>query len=61
MLDSNRLKLCEGITICDLKNILNDLPDDMKVSCCGVDRFYIHVDSDEGYCTFDDSDLSEEY
>lgn len=40
---------------------LQELPADMTVCFCGTSEGYLHVDTKENICSFDYSDLSEEY
>lgn len=50
-----------GCTVRDLKKILNLYSDDYKVCICGVNDFYLHLDTPARAISFDHSDLADMY
>jgi hypothetical protein len=44
-------------TVGDLINWLQDMPNDAFVSCCGEDEFWVNVNYDTDYVSFDSYNL----
>lgn len=61
MFDANKRKYFLEPTVSDVIAALKELPGDMKVYTCGTSEGYLHVNTKENICSFDYSDLSEEY
>lgn len=50
-----------GCTVRDLKKFLNNYPDEYKVCICGMNDFYLHLDTPARAISFDHSDLADMY
>lgn len=61
MYNINYRRLLMNSTVRDLRNVLEHLPDDMEILCCGTNEMWLHVDDKENICSFDHDDLSDEY
>ena len=48
-------------TVTEMKKALETLPGDMQIMFCGAPAGYLHVDESENICSFDYSDLADEY
>ena len=61
MYDLNKRVELSSPAVKDVLDSLMKLPTDMKVHFNGVDSGFLHVDSENNCCSFDDSELAEEY
>lgn len=61
MFDISRRLEINGATVAELMDILQHLPSNAVVSCCGDSIMYIHVDRDLEFINIDCEDLDEEY
>lgn len=61
MLDKSKRKEFFEPTVSEVITALEELPQDMQMCFCGTSVGYLHVDPEENVCSFDYSDLSEDY
>ena len=61
MYNIDERKEISGITIKELINILNTLPQNAKVVCCGDDCVWLHVEKDKSIVCIDTEDLEDCY
>lgn len=61
MFDINKRVECRDLTVGQLKEILESLPDDAQVNILGDNYGYIHVEEDRSVISFDDNSLDDLY
>ena len=61
MFDLSKRKEFYSPTVAEVIEALHELPADMDMCFCGTSIGYLHVDPKENVCSFDYSDLSEDY
>ena len=61
MYDSKQFSSYSELTVGQLVEILNGLPQDAEFVLCGDDHFYIHVESDGSVVNLDNNSLEDCY